>query len=482
MDGHLHAVNPWKRATDTIVGGLIFRLAIVVAIVSIGTWTSATPPELATALLDDLPLVDAPESASGFVTIDQFESLRAELESLKADAQQPAAPVEKIFPDWRMTGFFQLDSARFHQSDANLATLGDIQDGTGFRRARLAATGNITERNSFLMEFDFAQGQARFVDVWGQVNDTPFGNLRMGRFRQPFGMTELTSVRELPLMERPTIFALGPFRQTGVMLFDNALGEQMTWAVSGFRTISDNFGNVYGDDGGYGTAERITGLLVDNGDSCLFHVGLDHSFLDPARDQILIASQDEIFVGQQPTLGPGGLSVLPIVNVPPFVNSGVFNVDHLNLFNVEAAVSTGQSLVQTEYRWSNLELAGGEDVTVHGGYAIARCMLTGETIPYNRAAGVFGRVQPRCPLDLCKGHYGAWELAGQVSTLDLNPLFGATGVTGPTRRLNSSTLALNWYWWGGARAQFEWVHGRLNDPAAGDSTANTFASRIQFDF
>ncbi|MEZ6093806.1 MAG: hypothetical protein R3C03_06160 [Pirellulaceae bacterium] len=159
-----------------------------------------------------------------------------------------------------------------------------------------------------------------------------------------------------------------PFRQTGAMLFNNTSDERTTWAVSGFRTISDNFGNVYGDDGGYGTAERFTRLLRDGGDCQLFHVGLDHSYLDPARNQMQIASQDEIFVGQNPNFGPTGLSVLPIVNVPPYVNSGVFNVNTANLFNVEAAYSWGRGLIQSECRWTNLSLPGGGDRTINAGY------------------------------------------------------------------------------------------------------------------
>ncbi len=258
--------------------------------------------------------------------------------------------------------------------------------------------------------------------------------------------------------------------------------KRRTWAVSGFRTISDNFGNVYGDDGGYGTAERLTGLLLDRGDCRIMHVGFDHSYLQPARDQLQIAGQDEIFVGQQPNLGPTGLSVLPIVGVPPFVNTGVFSVDHVHLFNVESALSFGRVLVQSEYRWSNIVLPTGDDATVHGGYAMLRYVLTGEVIPYNRAGGVFGRVKPSCPLDVCHGHWGAWEAAARFSTIDLTPLFGLPGVPGPTRRLNTTTLGLNWYWWANAKCQFEWAHGSLDDPVIGDSVTNTFASRVQFDF
>ncbi len=419
-----------------------------------------------------------------FASVDQINLLQKQIDELKkSEVIAPEPKVEKkTFPDFKVTGFFQLDSAYFNQSPNSRTTLGDIDDGTGFRRARIAATGNISERASYLMEFDFAQAQARFVDVWGQVNDTPIGNMRIGRFRQPFGMTELTSVRELHFMERPAIFAMSPFRQTGIMFSDTFFDQQATWATSGFRTISDNFGNVYGDNGGYGTAERLTALLLDNGDTGIFHVGLDHSFLQPARDQLLIASQDEIFIGQQPNLGPSGLSVQPIVNVPPFVNSGILNVNHANLFNVEGAVSVGRALLQSEYRWTTLDLIGGSSPTVHGGYLTGRYMLTGETIPYNRAGGVFGRVKPNCPVDLSQGQFGAWEIAGQLSMINLNPLVGVPGVVGPARQLNSRSVALNWYWWTNAKCQLEYINASLDDTVRGESTTNTFASRVQFDF
>ncbi|WP_372723336.1 OprO/OprP family phosphate-selective porin [Novipirellula sp.] len=448
-------------------------------------------PVVSSQPLGDSGMIPSDPVPQEFVTVEQFNRLQQQLDELVASggvveyeiAPPPISQTEKnTYPDFKVTGFVHLDTAYFDQSDENIATLGDIEDGTGFRRARIAATGNLTERASYIMEFDFAQAQARFVDVWTQIKGTPLGNVRVGRFRQPFGMSELTSVRELPFLERPTSFALSPFRQTGIMLFDTAANEQMTWAVSGFRTLSDNFGNVYGDNGGYGTAERITGLLVDRGDCGIAHVGFDHSFLNPGRNQLQYASQDEVFVGQQPNLGPTGLSVQPLEGVPPFVNTGVFPVDTVNVFNVEGALSFGRGLVQSEYRWSNLDLPTGENVTVEGGYVMARYMLTGEVIPYNRAAGVFGRVKPDHPLDVCRGDWGAWEIAGRVSALDLNPLFGQPGVTGKGRELTSYTIALNWYWWANGKCQFEYINGQLNDLVLGDSDINTFAGRVQFDF
>lgn len=382
------------------------------------------------------------------------------------------------FPTVRVTGFFHLDAGFYKQDAVNLATLGDIEDGVGFRRARLAATGNVSEHTSNIMEFDFAQAQARFVDVWMQFNDTPLGNVRVGRYRQPFGMSELTSVRELPFLERPLLFALSPFRQTGVMLFDTALDERMTWAVSGYRYLSDNFGNVYADSGGYGMSSRLTLLPVDFGDERVVHLGVDYSYNDPGRDEVFYATPNEFFVGQNPSLGLGGLSVLPIIGSPTFVNTGLMPTARTNLFNVEGAVSMGRLLLQSEARWAVVDLTDGTQNTFLGAYAHLRYMLTGETIPYNRQAGSFGRVNPFQPVDIACGYWGAWELAARVSYLDLN----GNNLPGPGRRLTDFTLGLNWYLSDHVKFQLNWIHADLNDPTLGDSKADTYAMLGQIDF
>ncbi len=50
-----------------------------------------------------------------------------------------------------MTGFFQLDWGLYSQDAQNRATLGDIDDSLGFRRTRLAATGNVSEQTSYTL-------------------------------------------------------------------------------------------------------------------------------------------------------------------------------------------------------------------------------------------------------------------------------------------------------------------------------------------
>lgn len=378
------------------------------------------------------------------------------------------------FPSVKVTGFFHLDSAWFTQDATNVLTLGDIEDGLGFRRARLAAKGNVAEDISYIIEFDIAQSQARFVDVWMQANNTRFGNLRIGRYRQPFGMSEVTSVRELPFLERPLTFTQSPFRQTGVMLFDATPNETGTWALSGYRFLSDNFGNVFADDGGYGMATRLTRIMPWAANR-LFHLGFDYSYNDPGRGVVQLVSTNEVFVGQNPNLGPAGLSSLPIIGVTPFVNTGELATDNAQFFNVESAVALGRLALQSEIRWVEVDLSSGGTATFPGAYAQARFMLTGEEIPYVNKQGVFGRVVPNVDWEPTGG-IGAWELVGRISHVDFNE----PGIDG--RRLTNFTVGCNWYWNRYTKLQFNWIHSRLNDVAIGDSEANTFAARAQIDF
>ena len=389
------------------------------------------------------------------------------------DSCNQPKPTEPKFPTVQVTGFFHLDTGFYSQDATNELTLGDIDDGTGFRRARLAAKGNVAEDVSYILEFDVAQSQARFVDVWMQLDKSPLGNVRIGRFRQPFGMSELTSVRELPFLERPVTFSQSPFRQTGVMFFDTYGEEDGTWAISGYRFLSDNFGNVFSDAGGYGLATRLTKAWQP--DRRTFHAGFDYSVNDPGGGLIQIVSTNEFFVGQNPNLGLAALSVLPIVGVPPFVNSGPINTDTIHFFNFESGVGIGRFAFQSEARWVRVNETGAGPLDFPGAYAQVRYMLTGEEIPYVKKEGVFGRIIPHCNFDRCGG-WGAWEVNARVSHIDLND----AAIMG--RRLTDWTVGCNWYWNKYTKLQCNWIHSRLNDVAIGNSTANTVAFRAQLDF
>jgi phosphate-selective porin OprO/OprP len=66
-----------------------------------------------------------------------------------------------------------------------------------------------------------------------------------------------------------------------------------------------------------------------------------------------------------------------------------------------------------------------------GGYAEAAYVFTGETRTYNPASASYSPLAPANPFSLTGGGWGAWEIAGRYSTVDLNDQVGAaTGIAG----------------------------------------------------
>src|SRR6185312_13403118 len=110
------------------------------------------------------------------------------------------------FPLFRVSGFAQLDTGMFSKSEASRAEYGNIQNGTGFRRARLNVNGNVTEQTKYWFEVDFAAaGRPSFMDVWGEQSDIPyFGTIRIGQYRQPITLDAAVNVRHLEFMEYST--------------------------------------------------------------------------------------------------------------------------------------------------------------------------------------------------------------------------------------------------------------------------------------
>ncbi|WP_231742291.1 OprO/OprP family phosphate-selective porin [Stieleria varia] len=399
-----------------------------------------------------------------------FESTEPEHTIVICEPQE----TKPSFPNVRLTGFFQADAAWFGQDANNIATVGDVQDGADFRRARLAAVGKAWDNVGYQLEMDFAfPGRPSFMDVWLSLDDIVGNNdLRIGQFRQPMGMEGLTSVKELTFIERSLPFAFLPFRQIGAMLHGNSDDELMTWAFSGYRFPTDTFGGNVGDNGGYGMSSRVTALLMDrgNGDGIL-HVGGAYSFIDPANDMFQYRNQPEIFVSETGGGVPAGVPP----TVPAFVDTGLIMAKNSNLFGAEIAMAKGSFYAQSEALYAAVDQTNGPTVFFPGAYMYAGYFLTGEQRQYNRSGAVFSRVDPNCNVGK-DGGIGAWEIATRYSYLDLSDKNIQGG------RLNNLTLGLNWYLNPHTKFQWNYIHAMLDSPGNIESNADVFALRAQVDF
>lgn len=426
-----------------------------------------------TVAVTDVPLLD-----------ESFRSQIADLESrLKELEENQKRSKSSGLPTATLTGQVQSDFVWFDQSEANRQAVGPLEQGVMIRRARLGVFGDFHELVVYRIEMDFAlAGRPTFLDNWVGVHDVPnIGSVRVGHFFEPFSLERLTPNRFMTFMERSVVDQFSPVRNTGIMAWHDALDGDLTWATGIFRNDSDAFGNDVGDRNEWASTSRVTvSPFFDNTRRhYLLHLGASYSIRGADESQVRFAGVPEI---RAEGAGEGSL--------PPFVDTGVIEARHHQLFGAEVAVVRESLSIQSEVVYAPVSRIDGPDVAFHGVYVFGSYFLTGESRQYYRRKapflqnnGIFDRVTPKTNVfcgpnsgGQCNPGIGAWEIAARWSHLDLN----SNDIRGG--RLNSVTFGLNWYLNPYARVQWNYIKPILDDPDLGQSSADIYAMRVGFDF
>ncbi len=347
-------------------------------------------------------------------------------------------------------GRIQADWSFSDPDEALETAFGPIRDGNEFRRARLFVSGTVYERVEFKAQYDFAGGEAAFKDVYIGILDTPAGNIRVGHFKEPFSLEELTSSKYIAFLERslPNVFA--PSRNVGLMFHDH-VGERFSWAAGVFRE-SDDFGTTADGEGKANVTARITGLPI-YGDNRLLHLGLSLSRKDLGRGTFRFRQRPEVRLS------------------PRLVDTGSFEAESVQLVAGEVALVAQRFWAASEYTVARADARALGDPSFSGAYVQAGVFLTDDRRRYDTSQAVFDRQKPA--RNFGQGA-GAWEVAARFSTLDLTD--GA--VEGG--ELESWSLALNWYLNPVTRLLLDYVSAQRTDLAEG--RASFALVRFQVDF
>ncbi|MFQ5739244.1 MAG: porin [Acidobacteriota bacterium] len=331
--------------------------------------------------------------------------------------------------------------------------VGPLPGGTEFRRARFYLSGRIYDRVEFKAQYDFAGGDADFKDVYLGLRDLPaLGTLRVGHFKEPFALEELTSSKYITFMERSLHNVFSPSRNTGLLFQNSALDERLRWALGAFRD-GDAFGDNKGN-GGYNFTARVSGLPWYRGEgNRLLHLGLSYSHRNPHNNQLRLRERPEAHLA------------------PNFVDTGLIAARSQDLLGFEAALVRGPFSLQGEITESFVSAIGRADPRFSGFYVEGSYFLTGEHRVYDRSEGAFGRVRPHSNFLQHQGR-GAWQLAARFSRLDLSD----AGIEGG--EVNNFTFGVNWHLNPNTRVMWNYV---FSDPE-GLGEANIAQTRFQIDF
>ncbi|MCG3136853.1 MAG: hypothetical protein HJJLKODD_00689 [Phycisphaerae bacterium] len=415
-------------------------------------------------------------SSSGTPTSQPAGDLESRIAKLEEQSNQHPNPVDVFWKEGlrleskdgmfklKVGGRVHLDGAIMDADDnAEERGLGDLEDGVEFRRAWIVFSGDMYKNAFFKLEYDLAQGDTDFLDVYMGIKDVPWlGRIQAGHFREPMGLEMLTNANYLTFMERATpTESFAPNRNTGVQVSNTFLDQRATWALGGF-VETDNFG-----DGQFRDGRNVTGRLTalpfyeDEGRRYV-HLGLSYSrkyYQGDRREGDHLArfrSRPESHLAQR------------------FIDTGPFYANAANILGAEAVWTHGPFSLQGEYfhdwvegtwEWQTAE------PSFYGFYVQASYFLTGEHRPYEKETGLIGRVKPLKNFRE-DGGWGAWEVAGRYSMTDLHDAH----IDGD--RLNDLTFGLNWYLNPNMRVMFNYIYADTED----FGNAHIYQMRLAFDF
>jgi phosphate-selective porin OprO/OprP len=348
--------------------------------------------------------------------------------------------------------------------------IGDLVDSTEFRRTRLYVSGTIYNNVGFKAQYDYEDGVADFKDVYIELKKIPYlGNFRVGHFKEPFSLEELTSSKYISFMERNlTNDPFAPARNTGFMFYNHMLDKRLTWAAGVFRN-TDAFGDSdiadSSNEGQYSFTGRLTGLpWYEEKGRKLLHVGLGYSRQNAESNSVTFETKPDINLA------------------PDFVDTGttLTNItESYDLLGPELALVYGPFSLQTEYSFVDVDLkrSVNSDPDFSGFYVYGSYFITGENRSYKTTNGTFSRVKPKSNFKWGKSP-GAIELLARYSELDLSDEAVDAG------RLDTMTLGVNWYLNPNTRVMFNYVKANptLDSDGDDDGDADLFGMRFQIDF
>jgi phosphate-selective porin OprO/OprP len=389
-----------------------------------------------------------------------------------------------------------------------------LDDGVNARRARIGVLGKFLGDWNYVLFYDFAGSSDGFAGTASAGATTvaflpggglsgieraylsytgvkPFGGqlaIEGGYMKVPYVLDKATSSNDTLFLERASSeliavnIAAGNRRSAfGARWYNDIFwaGAYATGPTTG-AIHSASSADPNGSTEQLGATARVAGQVISGNDYSL-HLGADAEFLIKPPHNLV----DNSFTLK--------LSDRPELRIDPteIIDTGsITGVSGAQVYSAEAAATYGPLFFQGEYFWYNVarnNLPGLPSLKFDGGYAQASLVLTGETHPYIPAYAAYGGIIPANPFSLWRGGWGAWEIAGRVSTISLNDQLGtANGVAGGRQTIY--TAGLNWYVNSNIRFMFDYLHGdiakQVSPTNTGDAGAklDAFAMRTQVAF
>lgn len=332
-------------------------------------------------------------------------------------------------------GLLQADYYRYNSDVLNLGVtsgtaIGDGADTDfGMRRAEIVFKGKGPGMWNWVIGYDARAD--KFLDVNVSYKFSGFTQVRVGQFKQPNSLEELTSTKNNDFIAKAMTTNLqGVARRVGASV---STGGDW-WSITGSAFTRELTRNL-GEGNGFGGRATWAPLHDEGG---YLHLGLSAVKFE-ARDPGSAPGATPVFDGD----GRARFRVRPGADMTGtrLVDSGQFtDADDITTIGGELAWIRGPFKLQGEVMRTNVTRTAHGDYDFDSGYVSGVWNLTGETWGYKEGV-------PTTPLPNEPAR-GMWQLAARYDRVDLNDgSFTApstvNGVLGGKE--HNWTVGVNWY-------------------------------------
>jgi len=303
----------------------------------------------------------------------------------------------------RLGATLHTDLALYHET----GDLPSVDSGITVRRfyVNTFGRGYFLSPMTYGLEFGISDGSFFFKNGYAWFHEVPVvESVKFGFFKAPMALESLQSSSGTMMMERAApVGAFAPEYKFGLQL-GGALKNQRSTFYGGW--FADGANSDEGDASQSYTRLMGRGTWLASGASkesskLLLHLGASVSQMFTKDDGARYRARPESYL------------------VPHLIDTGPLGGNSALGYGLEAALVEGPFSLQSEMLGSFADDQAGDDHHFFGAYLTGSWFLTGESRPYNRAAGTFSPVKPHQKFSFKNNSWGALEAVGRISFTDL---------------------------------------------------------------
>ena len=322
-------------------------------------------------------------------------------------------------------GRVHMDYRSFSQDSTAADTDTDKFD---YRRARFGIRGKLTNDFEYMLFANVTDGStiasSQTVLDEGYLTYVGFkpAQVRLGKFKMPFGLEQLTSSNNIDFMERSISGIEGEFipaKQQGAMLFGSPMSG---FSYAAALSVGANKSATIDKPEFIGRVSANFAELMGNKD-VVTHLGMGYSVGEISTLGTAISGNHE---GRATT--------------KPFTSVTITGPADRTRQNLELALAYNAFKLQGEYFDFKYDQASGTELGAKGMYVQGMWNITGENHNYSNSSGTFGWIKPKSEFSTSKGGTGAWQAGLRFSKIDGSDGFGAAN----KNKADSMTVGLNW--------------------------------------